>query len=92
MVPLDHVPAIDLGPFLDGSAAGRRSIVVAFQQACEQIGFVTIAGHRLPDGLLDRAFAQSRAFFDLPQPVKDRFTPPLPAAARLPRLRHARAR
>jgi len=82
MVPLDHVPAIDLGPFLDDSAAGRRSIVVAFQQACEQIGFVIISGHRLPDGLLDRAFAQSRAFFDLPQPVKDRFTPPLPGKQR----------
>lgn len=75
--PPDRVPAIDLSPFLDGSADDRHAVVAAFRQACEQIGFVVISGHGLPAGVLERGFAESRAFFDLPQPVKDRSTPKL---------------
>jgi isopenicillin N synthase-like dioxygenase len=70
---MDQVPAIDLAPFLSGG--DRESVVSAFRTACQEIGFVVICGHGVPDGLTGRAFAQSRAFFDLPPEVKHQSTP-----------------
>ena len=70
---MDRIPAIDLGPFLSGG--DRASVVEAFRDVCEQIGFVVVCGHGLPDTLLDRAFAQSRAFFEQPAELKRQATP-----------------
>ncbi len=70
---MDRVPAIDLAPFLSGR--DRDGVVMAFREACEQIGFVVVCGHGLSEQLLDRAFAQSLAFFLLPSEVKRRATP-----------------
>ena len=70
---MDRIPAIDLAPFLSGD--DRASVVDAFRIACEQIGFVVVCGHGLPDKLLARAFAQSRAFFELPAAIKAQATP-----------------
>jgi isopenicillin N synthase-like dioxygenase len=70
---MNRVPAIDLAPFLSGH--DRAAVVRDFRAACEQIGFVVVCGHGLPEDLLDRAFAQSRAFFDQPPEVKRQATP-----------------
>ncbi len=69
----EPVPAIDLAPFLSGR--DKAAVVSEFRAACQQIGFVVVCGHGLPEGLIDRAFAQSRAFFDLPPEVKRVATP-----------------
>ena len=71
---MDQVPAIDLAPFLSGRESA--AVVRDFRAACEQIGFVVVCGHGLPEQLLDRAFAQSRAFFDLPPAIKAPGRPP----------------
>jgi isopenicillin N synthase-like dioxygenase len=70
---MDQVPAIDLAPFLSGH--DRATVVRELRTACEQIGFIVICGHGLPERLVDRAFAQSRAFFDLPPAIKGEATP-----------------
>ena len=70
---MNRIPAIDLAPFLSGG--DRTSVVEAVRTACEQIGFVVVRGHGLPDTLLDRAFTQSRAFFEEPPEVKRQATP-----------------
>ena len=77
---MDRVPAIDIAPFLDGS--GRESVVSAFRDACERIGFVVISGHRMADGLLPSAFAQSLAFFRSSDEVKRAASPPVPGRQR----------
>ena len=71
----EAVPVIDISPFRDGDPAGRERVAAEAVAACERIGFLVIAGHGLPDALLQRAFAQTRAFFDLPQEEKDRWHP-----------------
>jgi isopenicillin N synthase-like dioxygenase len=58
------IPVIDIAPFRSGEDKG--SVALAVAAACEQIGFLVIAGHGVDRGLLDRAFAVSRDFFDLP--------------------------
>ena len=64
---VSHVPVIDLAPF-DGP--GRAHVVEQVRRACVQVGFLVVTGHGIDPGLLERMSAVSRAFFDLPEPVK----------------------
>lgn len=60
------VPVIDIAPFIAGSPEGKRQVAAQVGQACEQIGFLTIVGHGVPDDLIQRTYDISRQFFDLP--------------------------
>src|SRR5215475_6001452 len=64
------IPVIDIGPYRAGDAAGTRRVAEAVGAACEQIGFLLIEGHGVPDALVRRVFDVSLAFFDLPLPEK----------------------
>ena len=61
---MDAVPVVDIGPFLDGSARERVAAEVA--AACEDIGFLVVTGHGVPQALIDDLDSVSREFFDLP--------------------------
>jgi isopenicillin N synthase-like dioxygenase len=76
------VPTIDIGPFLDGDIAARRSIAGQVAETCERTGFLIIAGHGFPVDLLARAQAQLLSFFDLPEDVKNRWHPTGPSRQR----------
>ena len=45
---LDAIPAIDLGPWRSGGAAGRREVAGQVARACETIGFLIVTGHGIP--------------------------------------------
>ncbi len=79
------VPVIDIAPFGSGEdrgAAERAAVVRAIDAACTDIGFFTIAGHRVPATLVDRMLETSRAFFDLPAAEKQRVARPRPEQSR----------
>jgi isopenicillin N synthase-like dioxygenase len=76
------IPTIDIGPFLDGHAAARRTIAEQVAQTCERTGFLIISGHRFPTELLERAQRQLFAFFDLPVEKKNRWHPTGPSRQR----------
>jgi isopenicillin N synthase-like dioxygenase len=63
-VPLDHIPVVDLGPLLSGTSTDRMAQDI--RNALSNIGFFYVTNHGVTDGLIDRAFAASKAFFDLP--------------------------
>jgi len=75
------IPLIDIGPFLEGSAAGKRKGAEEVARACEEIGFFTIVGHGVPKDLTDRMYTVSRAFFDLPLEEKMKVKRPFPNRA-----------
>ncbi len=75
-----RIPAIDIGPFLDGS--GRAAVAERIARACEEIGFLTVTGHGIAPEVIERAFERSRAFFDLPRARKDRCHPTGPSRQR----------
>lgn len=77
-----HVPAIDIAPFLSGDPQGKQMVVEQVRAACRDIGFLMIAEHGLPVEDLQRAFALTRDFFDLPQADKDRWHPTGPSKQR----------
>src|SRR5262245_31997848 len=60
------IPVIDIEPYRAGDAAGTRRVAEAVGAACEQIGFLVIEGHGVPDSLVRRVFEVSLAFFDRP--------------------------
>lgn len=65
---LAAVPVIDIGPFDD--VGGRAAVVEQVRRACEDVGFLVVTGHGISPDLLARMGSVSRAFFDLPEPVK----------------------
>jgi EmrB/QacA subfamily drug resistance transporter len=63
------VPVIDLSE--RNSPDGRRALAAAIGTACEKSGFFTIVGHGVPQALVDRMYATTKAFFELPDAQKD---------------------
>jgi isopenicillin N synthase-like dioxygenase len=67
------VPIIDIEGYLSGDAVAKRRVAREIGEACRSIGFLVVAGHGVPDALIERAHAAARAFFDLPDGVKRRY-------------------
>ena len=65
-IPLDAVPAIDLGGFLTGGPAERKRVARRIGEACRNIGFFYIVNHGVPADLRAAAFAEAKRFFDEP--------------------------
>ncbi len=72
----DAIPLIDISPFLRGSDAERRAVANAVNAACEDIGFLMVAGHGIPSSLVDGMRSASTAFFDRPLEEKLRYRMP----------------
>src|SRR5260370_41890179 len=71
---------------VDLSAASPEEI----GRACEEIGFLTVVGHGVPDGLVERMAQVSRSFFEQPEAVKLGFADGGPAPG-LPAYRPLRS-
>ncbi|MEM7224686.1 MAG: 2-oxoglutarate and iron-dependent oxygenase domain-containing protein [Pseudomonadota bacterium] len=59
-------------PVIDLKSGDRAAVVAQIRQACEEIGFFVVAGHCVPEDLVDRMAAVSRAQFDRPEAEKRR--------------------
>ena len=57
------VPVIDL-------SGEQEGVVKAVGRACQEIGFLTVVGHGVPEELVAATAASARSFFDLPEPEK----------------------
>ncbi|NYF97431.1 isopenicillin N synthase family dioxygenase [Janibacter cremeus] len=64
------VPIIDLSPFEGPDAEESRNVELAVKEACENIGFLVVTGHGVPDDVILRMRQVSTAFFDLPERLK----------------------
>ena len=64
------IPVIDLKPLSTTSQSDRASIVRQISSACEATGFFQITGHGVDVDLVERMFAVSQDFFDLPAAAK----------------------
>ncbi len=71
------VPIIDLGPLRNSAATSEAAAatVEAIGRACEEIGFLVIEGHGVPDGTVARAEQAAREFFALPAEAKAQCMP-----------------
>src|SRR2546427_6657903 len=60
------VPVIDITAYWTGVDASKRDVARQIGEACRDIGFLVIAGHRVPPDLIAAVDDVSREFFDLP--------------------------
>jgi isopenicillin N synthase-like dioxygenase len=64
------VPIIDISGLSSGAAVKRSEVAAALDRACVEIGFFQVVGHGIDDGLIQRMYDVSRAFFALPAEKK----------------------
>jgi len=67
-----EVPVVDVAPFLAGDQAAKPALARAVDEACREIGFLTIVGHGVPDEVIGAARAAASGFFALPLEEKQR--------------------
>lgn len=67
------IPVVDLSKFTDGTAAERKAFVKELGDAFHEIGFVGVINHGIPQTLIDKFYAQSKAFFAMPTDLKRKY-------------------
>ena len=64
------IPVIDCGSYFAGQPGSLQALARDLRHACENVGFLYIRNHGVPQDIIDRAFAASRQFHALPLPEK----------------------
>jgi isopenicillin N synthase-like dioxygenase len=77
-----HVPVIDLTPYREGTPEGKAAVAEKVGQACEDIGFLVVSGHGIPEDLIRRTYDLSKEFFQLPFEEKMKADRPAPDQVR----------
>lgn len=70
---LVNIPRLDLQHYTQGTAEQRAQFVNDIGKAFNETGFVTIANHGLSPELIEELYTVVKAFFDLPQEIKDKY-------------------
>lgn len=68
----DNIPVVDLSAFTDDSYSQSERVARADElvKACQDVGFVYIKGHGVPEAQIDQAFDVTRQFYALPTAEK----------------------
>ena len=64
------IPVIDFDPAFAGRPGALDAVAAEVRHACEHVGFFYIAGHGVPQEIVDDAFAASREFHAMPDEEK----------------------
>jgi isopenicillin N synthase-like dioxygenase len=60
------IPVVDLADFMHGSAAAKASFVESLGKAYEEVGFVAVKNHGVPEELIAHQYEYVQQFFSLP--------------------------
>ena len=71
-----NIPVVDLSHFTQGNESQRREFVYDLGRAYEDVGFVAVKNHGIPDELIEELYAQVKSFFSLPLPLKSAYQIP----------------
>jgi isopenicillin N synthase-like dioxygenase len=74
------IPVIDLAAFDLAGPTERGRVVAEVRKALEEVGFLVISGHGVPQSLIDRTNEASLEFFDLPEQEKNKYLPTKPGS------------
>ena len=72
----DQIPSLDLADFTGGDPVKKKKFVADLGAAYNNIGFVAIRNHYLPDDLSERLYTVIKKFFSLPDAVKQKYEIP----------------
>lgn len=60
------IPVVDLAQFTGGGATAKQAFVQALGKAYEEVGFVAVKNHGIPDELIRQQYEYVQQFFSLP--------------------------
>jgi isopenicillin N synthase-like dioxygenase len=60
------IPVVDLAQFTNGNPADKQAFVQALGKAYEEVGFVAVKNHGIPDELIRQQYEYVQQFFSLP--------------------------
>ena len=73
----DHtIPIVDLSEFTKGTAQQKYHFVEQLGKAFEDVGFVSVCNHGVPQELIDNYYAAIKKFFELPAEAKNKYEIP----------------
>src|SRR6187397_429725 len=67
------IPTVNLADFLSGDQTKKKSFVLALGQAYEEVGFVAVKNHGIPDELIKDLYQYVQEFFSLPLEQKRKY-------------------
>jgi isopenicillin N synthase-like dioxygenase len=67
------IPSVDLHHFTQGNAAQKAAFVQALGTAYEEVGFVAVKNHGVPDTLINDLYTHVQNFFSLPLTQKKEY-------------------
>jgi isopenicillin N synthase-like dioxygenase len=65
-----NIPVVDLSDFLSGDETRKKKFVSELGKAYEEVGFVALKNHGIPDDLIADLYKNVQQFFALPSPTK----------------------
>jgi len=68
-----HIPQVDLADYLSGDAQRKQDFVQRLGKAYEDVGFVTVKNHGIPENLIDDLYALVKKFFYQESTVKSKY-------------------
>ena len=70
------IPVVDLADFLSGNAERKAAFVQQLGKAYEEVGFVAVKNHGVPDALVSHLYEYVQQFFSLPLEQKLKYEIP----------------
>jgi len=70
------IPVVDLQDFLSGDAAKKQAFVNKLGKAYEDVGFVAVKNHGIPDDLIRDLYKYVQQFYSLPSEEKKKYEVP----------------
>jgi isopenicillin N synthase-like dioxygenase len=67
------IPLVDLKKFTSGTEAERKEFVQDLGHAFQEFGFVGVINHGIPKELVNKFYAESKAFFSMPVESKEKY-------------------
>lgn len=70
------IPVVDLADFLSGDPQRKKAFVQQLGKAYEDVGFVAVKNHGIPDDLIADLYKYVQQFFSLPSDAKKKYEIP----------------
>jgi isopenicillin N synthase-like dioxygenase len=70
---MNTIPVVDLSQYTEGSEADKNKFVHALGTAYEEVGFVAVVNHGIPQTLIKKLYEQVEAFFSLTENQKKQY-------------------
>src|SRR5690349_10070586 len=68
-----NIPGVDLADFLSGDESRKQKFVAELGKAYEEVGFVAVKNHGVPDDLIADLYKYVQQFFALPSETKYKY-------------------